>query len=248
MSSDHDRLNHDHTPEAIAARVSAATEHSYLGDGVLGAIDGTITTFAIVAGASGAGLGGGVALVLGLANVLADGFSMAVGNLLKVKADRQVVDRARRNEERHIDTVPDGEREEIRQVFAQKGFEGEMLEQAVEIITRDRKRWVDTMLTEELGLQIDTPEPVRAACTTFFAFIVAGLVPLAPLFFWRAAASADMFLASSAAALVTFFVIGQVKGRLVGGSGLRSGTETLLLGGTAASLAYIVGLWAGGLA
>jgi VIT1/CCC1 family predicted Fe2+/Mn2+ transporter len=242
-----DPLHREHTPQAIAERLAGATQHSYLGDGVLGAIDGTITTFAIVAGASGAGLSGGIALVLGLANVLADGFSMAVGNLLKVKADRQLVDLARRIEENHIDTVPDGEREEIRQVFAQKGFEGETLEQAVEIITCDRRRWVDTMLTEELGLRLETPEPVRAACTTFFAFLVAGLVPLAPLFFWRTTAPEDMFLASSAAALVTFFVIGQVKGKLVGGSGLRSGIETLLLGGTAAGLAYAVGLWAEGL-
>src|SRR5688572_8132998 len=98
-----ERLLVDHTPDAIAARLRAATTHSYVGDFVLGAIDGTVTTFAIVAGVAGAGLPSGVALVLGLANVLADGFSMATSNYLKAVADRQVVDRVRRMEELHID-------------------------------------------------------------------------------------------------------------------------------------------------
>ena len=84
-----DELAELHSEEAIAARLAGATRHSYLGDFVLGAVDGAVTTFAIVAGAAGAGLSSGVAIVLGLANVLADGFSMAAGNFLKAKADHQ---------------------------------------------------------------------------------------------------------------------------------------------------------------
>lgn len=84
-------LREEHTMEAIAARLAAATKHTYLSDFVLGAVDGTVTTFAVVAGVSGAGLSRGVAIVLGLANVLADGFSMAVGNYLKANSDHEVV-------------------------------------------------------------------------------------------------------------------------------------------------------------
>ncbi|MFQ5843459.1 MAG: VIT1/CCC1 transporter family protein [Planctomycetota bacterium] len=240
-------LRDSHTPQAIATRLASAPEHSYLGDGVLGAIDGTVTTFAIVAAASGAGLSGGVALVLGLANVLADGLSMAVGNHLRAKADRDVVERAREVEELHIDRVPEGEREEIRQVFAAKGFAGPVLDEVVAVITRDRKQWVDTMLTEELGLRLETPAPLRASLTTFLAFLLAGLVPLLPLFIVGRRHAAHAFLACLVAAGITFFLIGQVKGRLVGASALRSGLETLLVGGVAATLAYLVGLAAKGL-
>ncbi|MHC4547705.1 MAG: VIT1/CCC1 transporter family protein [Planctomycetota bacterium] len=248
MRSTREHLHDQHTPEAIEARLTSAAEHSYLGDGLLGAIDGTVTTFAIVAGATGAQFAGGVALVLGLANVLADGFSMAVGNFLRAKADRQVVAHARRVEEHHIEQIPHGEREEIRQIFALKGFKGSMLDEAVDIITRDRRRWVDTMLTEELGLRLETPEPLRAAAVTFFSFLVAGLVPLLPLFIATGFAAAQVFWWSAAATACTFVLVGLVKGYLLRGSPLLSGVETLLVGGGAATLAYLVGVWAKGLA
>ncbi len=150
-------LDDEHTPAAIRRRLRSATEHSYLRDFVLGAMDGTVTTFAVVAGVAGAGLPSSVAIVLGLANLLADGFSMAAGNYLSTKTDRELVDRARRIEEMHVEQVPDGEREEVRQIFAAKGFEGSILDEIVNVITTDRRRWVDTMLTEEHGLRLESP-------------------------------------------------------------------------------------------
>ena len=227
-------LHAEHTPAAIENRLQERTRHSYLRDGVLGAIDGTVTTFAIVAASSGAGLSHGVALVLGLSNVLADGFSMAAGNYLGAKADRQVVDRARQIEEHHVETVPDGEREEIRQLFAAKGFAGPVLEDVVEVITQDRERWVDTMLTEELGHRLDNPDPLRAAATTFVAFLAAGLVPLFALMLFGQGG----FGPAATAAALSFVVIGWIKGALVNHSPLRSAVETLLIGGFAASLAW----------
>ncbi|MBL8827572.1 MAG: VIT1/CCC1 transporter family protein, partial [Planctomycetaceae bacterium] len=152
-----DRLAAQHTPEAIAARVSAATQHSYLGDGVLGAIDGTVTTFAVVAGSAGAELSAGVAIILGLANVFADGLSMAVGNYLSTRTEHELLESMRRDEETHIALIPGGEREEIRQIFAGKGFDGELLDRVVDVITGDERRWVDTMLTEEHGLRLQSP-------------------------------------------------------------------------------------------
>lgn len=228
----------EHTPQAIAARLTSVTRHSYLGDGVLGAIDGTVTTFALVAGALGAGISERIALVLGLANVFADGFSMALGNYMRSKADRQVVERAREMEEHHIDTYPDGEREEIRQLFSRKGFEGPVLDKLVEVITGNREQWVDTMLTEELGLQLRPPVPVRAGLTTFFSFLAAGSIPLLPLLLLGGRASFD---ASILATAVTFITIGLVKGKLTAGSLLGSAFETFLVGGVAAALAYFVG-------
>ena len=239
--SGQDALQAMHTHEAIADRIAAATQHSYLGDFVLGAVDGAVTTFAIVAGAAGAGLSSGVAVVLGLANVLADGLSMAAGNYLKARADEQTVQRFREMEERHIDEIPEGEREEIRQIFAGKGFDGEMLEGVVKVITQDRKQWVDTMLTEEWGLPLETPRPIYSAVATMTAFVVAGMVPLAPLFFHLGSNAQQAFVLASALTGITFFVIGFVRGRVTERNAWLAGAETLFIGGVAAAVAYGVG-------
>lgn len=230
-----------HTQEAIEDRIKSTSQHSYLGDFVLGAVDGTVTTFAIVAGVAGAGLSTSVAIVLGLANVVADGFSMAVSNYLKSRADRQVVERFRSMEEMHIDEMPDAEQEEVRQIFAGKGFDGEVLEEIVMVITRDRKRWVDTMLVEEWGLQLETPSPMRAALATFAAFILAGLVPLLPLSLGAWFPASQLFLASAVLAALTFFLIGVARGRITDRSLILTGIETLLIGGLAAISAFVIG-------
>ncbi len=239
-------LRDAHTPAAIARHLNSDTRHSYLGDFVLGAVDGTVTTFAVVAGVAGAGMTGGVALVLGIANLLADGFSMAVGNYLSTKSDRQVLEKVRLNEERHIDEVPEGEREEVRQIFASKGFQGELLEQIVDVITEDRRRWVDTMVTEEFGLALETPSPVRAALATFVAFVVAGSVPLCPILFTPLAEPVS-FSTSSFYTGLTFALIGLVKGQIIGRSKVVSMLETLAIGGAAAVVAYGVGVLLRGL-
>lgn len=231
-----------HTREAIEDRIKSTSQHSYLGDFVLGAVDGTVTTFAIVAGVAGAGLSTSVAIVLGLANVVADGFSMAVSNYLKSRADQQVVERFRSMEEMHIEKIPDAEREEIRQIFAGKGFDGKVLEEIVTVITRDRKRWVDTMLVEEWGLQLKTPSPMRAALATFAAFILAGLVPLLPLCLGAWFAASQLFLASAVLAALTFFLIGVARGRITDRSLMLTGIETLLIGGLAAISAFVIGV------
>lgn len=232
-----------HTKDAIRERVSGRRSHNYLGDFVLGAVDGAITTFAIVAGAAGAGLSPSVAWVMGVANVVADGFSMAASNYLKARSDRELLEKYRRMEEHHIEQVPEAEREEIREIFAQKGFSGDTLEEIVRVITDDRKRWVDTMLTEEWGLPLDTPSPTWAAITTFTSFLLAGAVPLTPLFFahWLAATQ-QWFLFSAVLTGATFFGVGVVRGRLSEQSPWYAGLETLLVGGSAAALAYAIGL------
>lgn len=216
-----------------------------MGDAVLGGIDGCVTTFAVVSGAVGAGFSAAVVIILGFANLLADGFSMAVSNYLNTKSQLEAVEKARRMENRHIDQIPEGEREEIRQIFARKGFGGEVLEKIVQVITSDRKLWVETMLVEELGLQISGPRPVRAGLATFFAFGVVGLIPLLPFLVPGAETAADRFFASAVMTAVAFAGVGLVKGWVVERPILRSGVETLSIGGGAAALAYVIGLLLG---
>jgi VIT1/CCC1 family predicted Fe2+/Mn2+ transporter len=207
-----------------------------------------VTTFAVVAGVAGADLGRKEAIILGMANLLADGFSMAVGNYLSTKADQQVVERVRAIEEKHIDEHPEGEREEIRQIFAAKGFEGEVLERVVDTITHNRKQWIDTMLTDGFGLRLDSPRPVRAAMSTFIAFVLAGAVPLLPFIFSGLLPHDQIFSISTTVTMITFFSIGVMKGHVVHRSKFFSGLETLVIGALAAALAYGVGAWLGDIA
>ena len=244
------QLAASHTREQIRERLSAKPRHSYLRDFVYGAIDGTVTTFAVVSGVGGAGLSTGVVVVLGMANLVADGFSMAVSNYLGTRTEQELREKARRNEEQHIRQFPEGEREEIRQIFVRKGFAGDDLERAVDIITADAKRWVDTMLTDELGLTLHGPSPLRAALVTMVAFVLVGLLPLLTFIYGFLGESeiAHPYLWSSLITGLTFFAIGTAKARFVQQGWLRSGMETLLIGGAAAGLAFLVGAWLGGIA
>jgi len=251
MSSSRDReLEAEHSPPAIAQRLAEDPKQGYLRDFVYGSIDGLVTTFAIVSGALGAALSTRVIVILGFVNLIADGFSMAVSNYLGTKADRQSLDRARRIEERHIDEIPHGETEEIREIFRQKGFDGDLLERVVDVITGDRQIWVDTMLKEEWGLSLYGPSPVKAALMTFAAFVLVGLIPVLP---FVVPSDADgvpplLFAVSSVLTAAAFFGIGTLKSIFAAGQWLRSGLETLLMGGGAALLAWLVGTALRGLA
>lgn len=239
VHSSRHRLAAEHTPEAIRQRLRSNGKPSVIPDAVLGGIDGCVTTFAIVSGSVGAGFSASVALVLGIANLVADGFSMAISNYEAIKSQLEFAHSVRRSEEEHIDRIPEGEREEIRQIFAAKGFSGEVLEQIVQTITNDRRLWVETMLVEEHGLLSDRLDPVRSGLTTFLAFVLVGAMPLLPFLFpvgmWT------QFTISCAIAAVMFFIIGAGKSLFHRRPVLLSGLKTLLTGTAAAGMAFAVG-------
>lgn len=237
-------MEHEHSPEAIKERLSAGPQHSYLRDWVYGGIDGAVTTFAVVSGVIGANLSSGIILVIGMANIIADGFSMAASNYLGTKTERDELKHVEAIEHRHIEMAPEGEREEIRHIFREKGFEGEDLRRVVDLITADKQRWVRTMLTEEYGLPQEVRSPWLAAASTFSAFMICGLVPLLPFILKLA----DAFRLSIILTGAIFFIIGSVKSRWSTVSWWRSGLETLILGSVAAGLAYGVGILLKGLA
>jgi len=236
-------LEDEHTPGAVRARLRGSPPASYLSDFIYGAIDGAVTTFAVVAGAAGADLDDTVVIILGGANLIADGFSMAVSNYLGSRAERQQRQRARREEERHIRLVPEGEREEIRQIFASKGFEGADLDRVVNVITSDPELWADTMMSEELGYGLTERDELRAASATLVAFILIGFLPLL-VFVYNAVASTeiqDPFAWSAVLTAVAFLVVGGMKSRFVDQAWWRAALETLAVGGLAAILAYVAG-------
>ena len=126
------KLEHSHEHDAISRRLAEENKPNYVRDWVYGGIDGAVTTFAIVAGVVGAQLSSGIILVLGLANLLADGFSMAASNYSGTKSEIDDRERLKEIERKHIKHAPDGEREELRQILQAKGLKGSALEEAVE--------------------------------------------------------------------------------------------------------------------
>jgi VIT1/CCC1 family predicted Fe2+/Mn2+ transporter len=235
-------IDHDHSTHAIRARLEEGSEASYLRDWVYGGIDGAVTTFAIVSGVVGADLSVGVILVLGAANVVADGFSMAASNYTGTKAEIEEQDRIRHHEYTQIELDPAGERREVREIFRNKGFDGEDLDRAVDIITGDRDLWVNTMMVEEYGLPPVDRSPGRAAIGTFVAFLLCGLVPLLPfcLVPWGLGREVGV-IASIIGTAATFFAIGSVKARWSLVAWWRSAIETTAIGLGAAVVAFAIG-------
>lgn len=230
-------LEHGHHPGEIAERLEKGPKASYLRDLVYGGIDGTVTTFAIMAGVVGADLSAGVVIVLGIANLLADGFSMAAANYSSTKTEIEEYEQIRRMEERHVDLAPEGEREEIRQIFRAKGFEGEALDSAVEVITEHRELWIDTMMTEEHGMPPINRSPVRSALYTFLAFVLCGSVPILAYLLGLS----DPLPVAMAMTGATFFAIGSLRSRWSPTPWWRAGLETLAIGMAAAGVAFVVG-------
>jgi VIT1/CCC1 family predicted Fe2+/Mn2+ transporter len=217
-------------------------------DFIYGATDGAITTFAVVAGVVGASLSPSIILILGFANLFADGFSMSIGNYLSEKTRREYIQNQRKKEEWEIDNLAVQEEQEIRDIYKEKGFKEEILEEIVRVITSKRKVWIDTMMKEELGLiEDENRSPRDTAITTFVAFNLIGMIPLVPfilLYFLRfdiAWSTSDAFLYSVIFTAIAFFLIGIIRGTAVNKPLFRTGLNTLAIGGIAASVAYTVG-------
>lgn len=234
--------DHDHTPQAISQRLNDGPQTFYLKEWVYGGIDGVVTTFAVVAGVVGASLSPGIVLILGLANLLADGFSMAASAYSSAKAEEDNYYRLRTREINHIENHHEGEIEETRQIFANKGFEGEELQHMVDAISKDQGIWIEFMLQEEYGVSKPNHSALKSGVHTFSAFFICGSMPLIPFLLPAAVMSitfapwAALFLSA-----LTFFIIGSMKSFWSVKTLFREGMETLFIGLVAAGLAYGVG-------
>jgi VIT1/CCC1 family predicted Fe2+/Mn2+ transporter len=239
-----------HQAKAIMAPELHKHEGSYVGDFVFGAIDGSITTFAVVSGVVGAALSANIVIILGLANLLADGFSMAVGNYLSSKSNIEFAQRERKREEWEVENYPKGEVEEIRAIFRRKGFKGKQLENAVKTVTSNKKVWVDTMMVDELNIIEEKTTPIKKGSVTFAAFVLIGSIPLIPYFisFFSEAVKGMVFPLSVILTFIAFFFVGSAKIYITGKNWFKSGLETLLIGSAAAIIAYAIGYLLRGLA
>lgn len=229
--------DHDHCPKSIAARLEHGPQASYLKEWVYGGIDGVVTTFAIVTGSIGASLSPHIVLILGLANLIADGFSMAASAYSATKAESDNYDRLIMREERHIREFREGELEETRQILSGKGFEGDDLETMVHVISKNKDNWIEWMMAEEYGMSKPIHTPFQSGWHTFLAFAACGSAPLIPYWFTFPFAPWLALLFSA----MTFFAIGSLKSFWSIKSWWREGLETLFIGLIAAGLSYAIG-------
>ncbi len=211
----------------------------YIGDMVFAANDGIVTTFAVVSGVAGAELASSIVIILGFANLLADGFSMASGNYLGTKSRQDYETFERLVEEKEAEEWPEEEKAEIRSAYKKKGFSGEQLEKIVQTITTNKKVWVDEMMIHELGIiPGEQKSALKHGTTTFVAFAVAGLIPLLP---YLVPSLENKFAASTILTAITLFAVGSLRTVVTGARWFTSGLKVLFVGGIAAVVAYVVG-------
>lgn len=235
-----------HSKEAItrdAEERHGGVSSQYLGDMVYGGLDGIVTTFAIVSGVAGAQLGSGIILILGLANLLADGFSMAAGAYLSTKSEQEYYQREWQREAWEVEHFPEGERAELYEIYRQRGYAEKDARQLVDILAKDHHRWVNAMMVDELKMLPDERKPLLSGLATLAAFIAAGSVPLLVylLGLFVSIPGQNAFYISTGLSAAALLGLGTAKVLVTGRSLLRSGLETLLVGGLAAGVAYVVG-------
>ncbi len=234
------RLPENTTHRQIEDAYHQRSTGRYLGDVIFGANDGLITTFAVVAGAAGAGLTPTVVLIIGFANLLGDGLSMGLGNYLGKKSELAYQRNQRVKEGWEIDHLREIELQEIRDIFSRWGFSGSDLERAVTIVSQKREAWIDIMMKEELGIIEDHDEhPGKHGVATFFSFAGAALLPLLPFVFGMEGGAA--YGASVGITALTLFFVGASRSRLSAMRFWRAGVEMLFVGGIAALAAYLIG-------
>jgi VIT1/CCC1 family predicted Fe2+/Mn2+ transporter len=208
-------------------------------DIVIGMSDGLTVPFALAAGLSGAAASTAIVVTAGLAEIAAGAIAMGLGGYLAARTDGEHYQSERVRELREIETVPDKEEQEVAQVFSTFGLDAQQMTPLVQAIRSNRERWVEFMMKFELGLE--PPNPARArqsALTIALAYIGGGLIPLSPYLLFGDISTALPI--STILTLITLFVFGYAKGMLVGLTPLRSGLQTLLVGGLAAGIAFIV--------
>ncbi|PKL24776.1 MAG: hypothetical protein CVV47_10115 [Spirochaetae bacterium HGW-Spirochaetae-3] len=248
---DASRAAHSAKPAPGSAEETHRNEQGkYLKSVIYGGLDGTITTFAAVAGVAGANLSPGIVLIMGFANLIADGLSMSIGDYLSSKSEAEYQAAERRREAWEVQHFPDGEKEELREIYEARGMAKADAAAVVDIIAKDEQAWIDIMMIEELGILPDDESPLKGALATFASFGLFGFLPILAyvLSLFIPGIEGARFPLACALTGGTLFGLGAMKTRITGRSWFSSGIEMLLVGGIAAVAAYVVGAALGGLA
>ena len=209
-----------------------------LKDIVIGMSDGLTVPFALAAGLSGA-VNGNVSLVwiAGIAEIAAGSIAMGLGGYLAGKTDQDHYNSELKNEYWELEHKREVEIEEVRKVFIEWGLNKHTAEEATQEIIKDNDRWVEFMMKHELGLE--KPDPKRAHKSAFnigLSYIVGGFIPLIPYFFVDTALIGLKY--SAMITLVCLFIFGYFKSKMTGVNPWIGGVKVMLIGATAASVAF----------
>ncbi len=237
----HEHLEHEHAHSQF---------ENYFKEVIYGGIDGIITTFAVVAGFSGAAFSNEtttqlsflVVLLFGLANLFADGVSMGLGNFLSVKSEQDLYKSARNKELEEVRTHTQMEFEETITILVAKGYREEDVQTLATLYTKNETYWVDFMMTHELEMADPRGDnPILTGLATFSSFLVFGAIPLLPFIVASDASSATVFMYSVFGTFFALILLGLLKWKVVGSRLYSSLFEVLIVGGVAASVAFLVG-------
>lgn len=234
--------------DAVVPEEKHVDAGQYIKSMVYGGLDGIITTFAVVAGVAGASLSSGIVLILGFANLIADGLSMAVGDYLSTKAENEYQKQERKREEWEVENYFEGEVKEMVELYQERGISKKDAETIVKIISKDKKTFVDFMMFEELNIIEDEESPLKNALVTFASFGIFGFIPLFAYVFSFLPVFSNSFAAACILTALTLFALGAVKVKITGKNWLKSGLEMMVVGGIAATVAYFIGVLLSGLA
>ena len=230
----------DHPPPRryVLERWHRAGQGASLRNFVFGTSDGLVTVLAFVAGVSASLAERRLVLLAGLSEMFAGALSMGLGALLGARAERDLYRRERAREAREVKEVPHLEREELREIYGKKGFSGDDLERVVDVLTANQERWIDTMMSEELGLAEPIESPLRAGLVVGLSYLLAAAVPLAPYLVLplRAALAGSLVLTS-----IALFAVGVAKARFTQRKLARAGMETLVAGLAGTAVCYGIG-------
>jgi VIT1/CCC1 family predicted Fe2+/Mn2+ transporter len=211
-----------------------------LSDVILGGQDGLVNVLGVILGVAAASQDTRIVLAGGLAATFAESISMAAVAYTSTVADRDFYKREMVREKYEIKKMPHLEREEVREIFAEKGFKGKILENIVKVITSNKKIWLQTMMSEELKLApIEKIKPLKSAAVVGFSAIIGSMIPLSPFFF--VPVQGGIYIAIVISAL-TLFIVGAIKARLTVGSWAKSGIQMAIIGTISALAGYGIGL------
>jgi VIT1/CCC1 family predicted Fe2+/Mn2+ transporter len=209
----------------------------FISDIVIGMSDGLTVPFALAAGLSGAVASSSLVVTAGIAEIVAGSIAMGLGGYLAGRTEADHYESERRREVIEVETVPEREKQEVREVFAEMGLSTELQIVIADELAKDKTKWVDFMMKYELGL--DEPDPNRAtksALTIGLAYVAGGLVPLSPYLLVKLPGEALLY--SCLVTLICLFVFGYFKSKVTGQPPLGGAVKVMLIGALAAAAAF----------
>lgn len=211
----------------------------FVTDVVIGMSDGLTVPFALAAGLSGAVSSTHIVIIAGLAEIAAGSIAMGLGGYLAGKTELDHYYAEQKREEWEVDNLPDREKEEVRIIFEEMGLSAETQNIVVEEIAKDKVKWVDFMMRNELGLEKPHPQRARnSALNIGVSYIIGGMVPLTPYFF--VTAPVDGLKLSAIITVICLFIFGFFKAKATGQNPWGGALRVMFIGSAAASAAFFI--------